>query len=148
MAKPTVKTLFLICFLIYLAIGATSYDLIAGSQTDWSQLVTYIWTLFWPFVILLGLFYYRPVAFFAALATIIIIWRIARWRSYRSLSVLRHGERQDAVSAPARTARDKTINDFRIQSSGDNHRGQRPSLRMRQDDLGEASLEHDTSHPT
>jgi hypothetical protein len=54
-------SLLLLILFIDVAIGATSYWLVAGSQTDWSQLVTYVWILFWPFVILLGLIYYSPI---------------------------------------------------------------------------------------
>jgi hypothetical protein len=74
------KGLLLSCFFIYVAIGAASYWFIAGSQSDWSQLVTYVWTLFWPFVILLGLFYYSPVTFLAIFAAVVITWLIARRR--------------------------------------------------------------------
>jgi hypothetical protein len=70
------KGLLLFSFFVYVAIGATSYGLIAGSQADWSQLVTYVWTLFWPFVILLGLFYYSPFIFLAILAAAIIAWQL------------------------------------------------------------------------
>ena len=34
-------SLLLLIFFIDVAVGATSYWLVAGSQTDWSQLVTY-----------------------------------------------------------------------------------------------------------
>lgn len=75
------KTLLLVSFvIIYVGIGATSYSLIAGSQADWWQLVSYIWVLFWPFVILLGFLYYRPLLFLAALAMAFISWRIVQRR--------------------------------------------------------------------
>jgi hypothetical protein len=70
------KGLLLFSFFVYVAIGAASYGLIAGSQADWSQLVTYVWTLFWPFVILLGFFYYSPFIFLAILAAAIIAWQL------------------------------------------------------------------------
>jgi hypothetical protein len=65
-------------FFIYVAIGATSYWLIAGSRADWSHFVTYVWTFFWPFVILLGAIYYSPVILPAIIAAIIISWWFAR----------------------------------------------------------------------
>lgn len=65
-------------FFIYVAIGATSYWFIAGSRADWWHLVTYIWTFFWPFVILLGAIYYSPVIVLAVIAAIIISWWFAR----------------------------------------------------------------------
>jgi MFS superfamily sulfate permease-like transporter len=68
----------LLIFFIDVAIGVTSYCLVAGGQTDWSQLITYVWILFWPFVILLGLFYYSPITFLAVFVTVIFGWRIAR----------------------------------------------------------------------
>jgi hypothetical protein len=71
-------SLLLLIFFIDVAIGATSYCLVAGSQTDWSQLVAYVWILFWPFVILLGLFYYSPITFLAVFVAVIFGWRMAR----------------------------------------------------------------------
>ena len=71
-------SLLLLIFSIDVAVGATSYWLVAGSQTDWSQLITYIWILFWPFVMLLGLFYYSPITFLAVFVVVILGWWMAR----------------------------------------------------------------------
>jgi len=71
-------SLLLLIFSIDVAVGATSYWLVAGSQTDWSQLVTYVWILFWPFVMLLGLFYYSPITFLAVFVVVILGWWMAR----------------------------------------------------------------------
>ena len=71
-------SLLLLIFFIDVAVGATSYWLVAGSQTDWSQLITYIWILFWPFVMLLGLFYYSPITFLAVFVVVILGWWMAR----------------------------------------------------------------------
>jgi hypothetical protein len=75
------KKLLLVSFAaFYLGVGTVSYLLIAGSQADWWQLVTYVWVLFWPFVILLGFLYFRPLLVLAALAIAFISWRMARRR--------------------------------------------------------------------
>lgn len=66
-------------FFIYAAIGATSYWLIAGSRADWSHLVTYVWTFFWPFVILLGALYYSPGTVLTIIAAMVVVgWWFAR----------------------------------------------------------------------
>jgi hypothetical protein len=71
-------SLLLFIFFIDVALGVTSYWLVAGSQTDWSQFVTYVWILLWPFVILLGIIYYSPITFLAVFVAVILGWRIAR----------------------------------------------------------------------
>ena len=70
------RLLLLSCIMIYVAIGVASYALAAGSEANWSQLVTYIWSFFWPSVILLGLLYYRPLPFVAVFAAILLFWRV------------------------------------------------------------------------
>jgi hypothetical protein len=75
------KALSLLGFVIYVAVGVISYLLMAGTQTDWSQLVTYIWILFWPFIIFLALFYYRPVIILIVVTALIVGLRIARRRA-------------------------------------------------------------------
>lgn len=74
------RTLLLVCCLGWLGIGVASYLAMAGAQADWSQLVTYIWVLFWPFVLLLGLLYYSPIAFLAVVAAVVVGRRIVRRR--------------------------------------------------------------------
>ena len=71
-------SLLLLILFIDVTVGATTYCLVAGSQTDWSQLITYIWILFWPFVMLLGLFYYSPITFLAVFVVVILGWWMAR----------------------------------------------------------------------
>jgi hypothetical protein len=73
-------SLLILIFFIDVAIGATSYCLVAGSQPDWSQLVTYVWILFWPFLMLLGLLYYSPITFLAVFAAAILgSWMARRY---------------------------------------------------------------------
>lgn len=74
------RALLLVCCVGWLGIGVASYVAMAGAQTDWSQLVTYIWLLFWPCVLLLGAFYESPVAFLMVAAAVIVGWRIVRRR--------------------------------------------------------------------
>lgn len=88
--------LSLLGFVIYAAIGVMSYLLIAGAQTNWWQLVTYVWIFFWPFVILLGLLYYRPVLFLVVLATFMVGLWMARRRAkgyFLHLFTARRGRR-------------------------------------------------------
>jgi hypothetical protein len=80
-ARPMLRALVFSCCLLYLGIGVSSYWVAAGTQADWWQLVTYVWVFLWPFVILLTLFYYNPVAFLAAAAAAVAIfrgWTLAR----------------------------------------------------------------------
>lgn len=72
------RVLFSLCFIIWVGIGVASYWVAAGTQADWSQLVTYIWVFFWPFVILLTLIYYSPFAFLAVAAAIFFGWFVVR----------------------------------------------------------------------
>lgn len=74
----TFKMLLLFGFIINVAIGVTSYVVIAGTQTNWSEFVTYIWIFFWPIVVQLVLLYYRPIPELMMVSLAIIGVRMVR----------------------------------------------------------------------
>ena len=91
------KALMVLFFIIYVAIGVTSYALIAGTRADWWQFVTYVWIFFWPVVLGLGLFYYSTIPFLIVLAALVI----GTWKRRRR--PLATQERRDRA-APRRCA--------------------------------------------